>query len=105
MKLNELQELINDFTHEHKLETPIEHRLLDLQSEVGELAKEVLKSTKYGQQGMYITPEFVTELGDVLYVLITIANHYEIDLQEALKRVIAKYEERARKGGIGSEHE
>lgn len=27
---------------------PLEHRLLDLQSEIGELLKEVLKMTNYG---------------------------------------------------------
>lgn len=41
-----------------------ENRILDIQSELGELAKEVLKSTNYGKKELVITKELELELGD-----------------------------------------
>ena len=45
------------------------------------------------------------ELGDVLFSIITIANAFEIDLEEALNKVLKKYEKRMNKGSPGSEND
>ena len=45
------------------------------------------------------------ELGDVLFSIITIANAFEIDLEEALNKVLKKYEKRIKKGSSGSEND
>jgi len=43
--MKELQEKVKEFCEVHKLECPLEFRFLDLVSELGELAKEIIKST------------------------------------------------------------
>ncbi|MBU2036319.1 hypothetical protein KKC36_02635, partial [Patescibacteria group bacterium] len=49
--------------------------------------------------------EVKSELGDVLYSLITVANSLDIDLEEALDLVLEKYQKRLEKGSAGSEVE
>ena len=45
------------------------------------------------------------ELGDVFYSIITIANAFEIDLDEALNKVLEKYEQRMTKGSPSSDND
>lgn len=91
--MNRLQRRVKKFVIENDLETTSEYRLLDLTSELGELAKEVNKSTEYGT-----TPGDVTipedEFGDVLFALLALAATQEIDIESALGTAIEKYEGR-----------
>lgn len=98
-----LQEKVQTFTTQHNLSSPIEHRMLDLVSEVGEVSKEVLKMSNYGWEPIQYREDFAEELGDVLYSLIGVANHFEVDLEEALHRALSKYERRLGQGSMGSE--
>ena len=54
---------------------------------------------------MEYNQEFKSELGDVLFSLITVANTFDIDLEDALQEVLSKYEKRLKKGSAGSENE
>jgi NTP pyrophosphatase (non-canonical NTP hydrolase) len=109
--MKELQEKIKEFCKKNNLESPAEHRILDTMSELGEVAKEILKMSDYGRKPIgpaeldEYKEELKSELGDVLYSLITIANSFDIDLEDALKLVIEKYEGRLKKGSAGSENE
>jgi len=105
MKLKQLQTSVTEFCRENNLESPIEHKVLDLVSEVGEVAKEILKMTNYGRKPLKFQKELAPEIGDVLYSLIVVANHFEIDLEEALEMVLEKYKKRLEKGSPGSEFE
>jgi len=87
------------------MESSIEYRVLDLMSELGEVAKELLKMSNYGKQPMEYRETLKWELGDVLYSLITVANTYDIDLEDALHQVLEKYERRLQKGWAGSEND
>lgn len=69
-----MQELGRGFVEEHGLEAPVEARLLDLVSEVGELSKERLKATRYGRVPFQPPAEWVSDLGDVLFALACVAN-------------------------------
>jgi NTP pyrophosphatase (non-canonical NTP hydrolase) len=101
--MKEIQQKIKEFCKKHNLESPPEHRVLDMMSELGEVAKEVLKMSDYGRKSMEFREEIKSELGDVLYSLITIANSFDVDLEEALEMVLGKYEKRLKKGSAGSE--
>lgn len=101
--MKHLQAKIKTFCQANQLESPIEHRVLDAMSELGEVAKEVLKMTNYGRKPLEFRDEIKSELGDVLYSLITIANTFDIDLEESVNQVLAKYEKRLLKGSAGSE--
>lgn len=103
--LHELQEQIKDFCAEHRLESPPEYRLLDAVSELGEVAKEILKMSDYGRKPIQYREDLQVELGDLLYSLITLANSFDIDLDESVQLALAKYRKRLIRGGAGSEHD
>lgn len=71
-------------------------------SELGEVAKEILKMSDYGRKPFKYREELKTELGDLFYSIITIANSFDIDLEDALNMVINKYEKRLKKGSADS---
>lgn len=80
-----------------------EIRMLDIASEAGELSKEVIKSTSYGERPFRVTNGLEMELGDLLYSTISFALETGIDPNEAVEKVINKYENRMNaKGNIGS---
>lgn len=99
MELSDLQKEVAYFVDNKELKTNVEVRLLDLVSEVGELSKEVLEGSDYGKKTFNNTDEWISELGDVLFSLICIANRTGIDLERALKEVLKKYERRSNKKG------
>lgn len=90
----QLQDEVKLFCKKNKIESPIEFRLLDLTSEVGEVAKEILKMNNYGRNKLQKNDEIEMELGDVFYSLITIANYFDVDLEKALIKAIEKYAKR-----------
>jgi NTP pyrophosphatase (non-canonical NTP hydrolase) len=101
--MNAAQLAVADFVQRHGLYTDVERRLLDLVSEVGELAKEVLKSTQYGRAHGALTPNWQVELGDVLFSLLCLGNATEVDMDSALHEALEKYEQRlAAHGSAGS---
>lgn len=68
-----------------------------LVEEVGELAEEINSLEGYKPKKSddgYVDVEM--ELGDVLFALICIANYYDVDLDDAVQKVMAKYENRDR---------
>lgn len=93
-----LQEHVRGFVEEHGLEAPVEARLLDLVSEVGELSKEMLKVTRYGRAPFHPPAEWAGELGDVLFALVCVANSTGVDLQQALEAALERYGERLDRG-------
>ena len=101
-----MQNKVKKFNDEllcHRQKMPTYARILDIQSEVGELSKEYLKSTKYGTKDYLVTEDFLLEYGDVLYSLLSLANELEIDSKIALDKVFEKYKNRIEKNGsIGS---
>ncbi len=87
----------------HQLETSVEARLIDLLSEMGELAKEALKGSDYGKAPFTQTPAWEEELADAFFSLVCLANSTNVDLEKALGDALAKYEARLRqKGDAGS---
>ena len=66
-----------------------------LTEEVGELAREI--NHRYGEKSKKATEEekeISSEIADVLYILICIANSIDIDLETAFNKVLEKYEKR-----------
>ena len=103
--MKKIQEKIKKFCKENNLESPAEHKVLDAMSELGEVAKEILKMSDYGRKPLKYKEEIKSELGDLLYSIITIANSFDVDLEEALNIVLEKYEKRLKKGSAGSEND
>ncbi len=103
--MKKLQEKVEKFCEENGFKNITEYVLLDLVSEIGEVSKEVLKSTDDGRKQLKYTPELKDELGDSFYSLILVANTLNIDLEEALDHALEKYKRRLKNGSAGSESE
>jgi len=92
------QREVADFLAEHEMDADPAYRILDLVSEVGELAKDANDSTDYGA-----TPEKLDvksdELGDALFALLSVAESLDVDAEEALDEALAKYEARIEETG------
>lgn len=101
--MKEIQEEVNEMIKKYDLESSTEIRFIDLVSEIGELGKEILKGNDYGKKEFSRTDNLESEVGDVLFSLICIANGLNIDLKSALNGVMTKYNSRfSEKGNIGS---
>lgn len=103
--MDKLQKMVEEFCRKHDLKTSPEHRALDMVSEVGEVAKELLWMTDYGKNPMNKSDEIEMELGDLMFSLSALANHFEVDLEKAMKKALDKYKKRLDKGSAGSEVE
>jgi NTP pyrophosphatase (non-canonical NTP hydrolase) len=102
-EMSTLQRTVTSFVEEAGIEAPVEARLLDLVSEVGELSKEVLEGTRYGRTPFNAPDGWAGELGDVLFSLVCIANSTGVDLGTDLDGTLDKYREKLALGGdVGS---
>lgn len=85
------------------LEAPVPARLLDLTSEVGELAKEALKGSGYGRDAFSPPEGWTDELGDVFFSSICLANSTGVNMESALRSALVKYLQRlSDRGQAGS---
>lgn len=87
------QERVAAFVRDHDLEAPPAYRLLDLVSEVGEVAKDAAESTGYGESPADIEIH-EDELGDVLFAVLALAERLDIDAEMALDAALEKYDTR-----------
>ena len=92
------QDRVAAFVDEYGLETDLAYHALDLESEVGEIAKEVTTSTGYGSD-----PDAAAiatdEVGDALFALLALAEAADVDADAALSESLAKYEARIESTG------
>ena len=104
-----MQNKVSEFNKNRKVHLepmPVYARILDIQSEMGELAKEYLKHSSYGTKDFNLKEDFIMEFGDVLYSLLSLAEELEIDAEMCLKLALNKYQERIEKNNsMGSKKE
>jgi len=92
------QEEVAQFMEKHDLGGTTAFRLLDLVSEVGEVAKDATKTSEYGQKEEELDVK-KDEIGDVLFSLLAASNDLGIDAEEAFEEAMEKYERRIDDGG------
>jgi NTP pyrophosphatase (non-canonical NTP hydrolase) len=88
------QREVADFMARHRLRHDVRTHALDLVSEVGEVAKEVLLAADYGRRPRQVRPELADEIGDALYSLLALAEVCGVDAEEALRTALQKVERR-----------
>ncbi len=95
------QSRATEFAEVHNLSRTPGVYALDLVSEVGEVAKEILLATEYGKRPYPETQNnaLAGELGDVLYSLCQLATSANINLEEAFTQTLQKYQERWQTAG------
>ena len=89
----EVDHLIREEWHSHYW-APLSS-LARLTEEVGELAREI--NHHYGEKPKKASEEqgdIASELGDILYILASLANSIDVDLDAAFDQVINKYRKR-----------
>jgi NTP pyrophosphatase (non-canonical NTP hydrolase) len=109
MDLREIQQQVDAYIGQFKEGYfPPLVNLARLTEEVGELAREI--NHQYGPKTKkHDEPEgdIALELGDILFVVVVLANQLNIDLSEAAERTLSKYQvrdanrwERKQRGGV-----
>lgn len=88
------QDDVNRFLDQTGLRCTPEFRLLDMQSELGEVGKEILKASAYGSRPAVVTEALREELGDLLFSLLAFAAENDIDAEAEMKGALAKYRDR-----------
>ncbi|CAN5347044.1 nucleotide pyrophosphohydrolase [soil metagenome] len=93
MKLRDAQREVDEYIGQFKLGYfPPLVNLARLTEEVGELAREL--NHQFGPKTKKADEpvgDIALELGDVLFVLVVLANQLEIDLESALEQTLRKY--------------
>lgn len=94
MKISEAQQAVDAYIGQFEAGYwPPLTNLARLVEEVGELAREL--NHRYGHKTRKAgepEQELALELADILFVLIAIANEQKIDLEQAFRRVLEKYD-------------
>lgn len=93
------------FAQKHNLTHDAGVYALDVISELGEVAKEILTATDYGKKGsvQFEADKIGGELGDLLYSVCMLATAVDINLEHHFTQTLHKYETRQRtKGHISS---
>ena len=93
--LKDIQEKIDDWIKNHGGYWPPLAMLGAITEELGELAREIndlegFKPKKRKKEKTLVGEE----LADLLFSIICVANHYDIDLNSCLEKVILKYTKR-----------
>lgn len=98
-----MQEKVNQLIKSYHLSCGVQNRYIDLVSEVGELGKEILKETAYGEKAYAVNETSLEEMGDCIFSLLALCSEMGIMANEALDYALAKYQKRLiEKGHIGS---
>ena len=98
-----MQEKVKQFINQYHLSCSAQTRYIDLTSELGELGKELLKSSSYGSVPVQPNAAIAEEAGDCLFSLLALMDELHLNAEEALQAVLAKYEQRFHsKGSVDS---
>ena len=98
------QDRVAAFVAEHDLHADPAYRILDLESEVGEIAKDAAESTGYGDAPADVDVAN-TEVGDALFALLALAESLDVDAGAALDEALAKYRDRLDETGSAASGE
>ena len=83
------------FIAQHHLETQPAYSLLDIMSELGEVAKELLQGTDYGRSPGEADPGRMQEkIGDLMFAVAYLSTLYDVDPEAAMWESVRKFERR-----------
>ncbi|WP_367175970.1 nucleotide pyrophosphohydrolase [Haloarcula rubripromontorii] len=85
------QQQIADVLSQSDIDTPPAYRLLDVVTELGDIAATVNETTGYGTDSAALSVR-EEELGDALFALLALCVQLDIDADAALSSALMKYE-------------
>ena len=89
--MKKAQKQVAQLMEEHRLMSDPKNRFLDLNSELGELAKELLKSGEYEEKKIEITPALTEELGECVFSLLALCQSLGLSAEEVFEHAMEKY--------------
>lgn len=89
-----MQEKVREFIEEYALSCNEKIRYIDLVSEIGELGKEILRQTDYGEKHYQVNERSVEEMGDCLFSILALCCEMNINADDALNYAMNKYKKR-----------
>jgi NTP pyrophosphatase (non-canonical NTP hydrolase) len=103
MNLNEYQQLALRTARDKNAKDELFHLLLGLCGEAGEIAEKMKKviRDKDSDYSVVDKDDLTKELGDVLWHIATIANYFDISLDDIGSKNIEKLASRLKRGTIG----
>lgn len=98
--MNEDQLKVRDFLANYKIATPLQSRILDLASELGECCKLAFNESISPEKSKdFQLEKWKEELGDCMFSLLTCFEALNLSSSESLSAVLAKYENRFKEKG------
>ena len=94
INLNEIQEKVDFWITNHGGYWSPLSMMCAIIEEVGEVAREINGMEGFKPPKIEVKSDLEGELGDLLYSIICLANHYKINLQDAIFNTIKKYSKR-----------
>lgn len=92
--MNSVQNDVATFIDANGLRCDPATRALDLASEFGEVAKEILMAGDYGKRPVTVTDDLREELGDLGFSLYALAAELDVDLESRIAAALTKYQQR-----------
>jgi NTP pyrophosphatase (non-canonical NTP hydrolase) len=93
--LIEIQNLVDHWIREHGGYWAPLSMICAIMEELGEVAREVNSLEGYKpKKSNELNSDLGEELADLLFSIICIANHYKVDLEKELSKIIDKYSKR-----------
>lgn len=98
MTVKEKQEEVRKFKEKHGMKGTKEFQILDLVSEIGEIAKDATKSANYGteKEELHVKED---EIGDAIFSLLATSEALNINAEKAFQKALEKYEKRIEETG------
>ena len=91
MDLKPLEELLA----RHDLKTAPEWSLLDMQAQLGELSRALLKETNFGRENTSLPPEIAHQrIGDLMFAIAYFSLLHNVDPETAMRDSIQRFEEK-----------
>lgn len=95
----------SEFARNRSLDRSATVYALDVMSEMGEVAKEILLATDYGSRPPQFGRDLEAELGDLLYSVCMLATSSGVDLELAFSKTLEKYNKRWQSTGKLGSHD
>ena len=86
---------LEDLLARHDLKTAPEWSLLDIQAQLGELIRALLKETNFGRESALLPPNIAHEkIGDLMFAIAYFSLLHNVDLETAMHDSIQRFKEK-----------
>ncbi len=92
--MKDIQNKVWKFCEKYKLNEHIRERFVNLVSNLDKHGNNIMKLSDHGREPLKYKEELKLEVGQLFFDIINLSNTLNIDLNEALETILAKYEKK-----------